>query len=459
MEAREISELSLHIRDGRVSPVTLTEDCLSRIATLDPVLNSFITVTAESARREAHAAEQEIRAGRWRGPLHGIPIGLKDLIDVAGVATTAASAVFLDRVPTEDAEVVRRLRAAGAVLLGKQNMHEIAFGGSSVVSHFGPVRNPWDPRHIAGGSSGGSAAAVAAGLCLGAIGTDTGGSVREPPALCGVVGLKPTYGRVSVRGIMPLSPSLDHVGVIARTVADAGILFKAIADSAQDDARAPHTGRLRIGIVRSPFFDDLDAEVAASVEQAMALLAGMAASVSEISVAVRADATLLSAEAYAYHAASIAATPALFQPETLRRLRTGEKLSAADQDRLRRELRQARQAILAVFERVDVLVSPTVPVPAPTIAELTDHPEMLRPREILLLRNTRPFNVWGLPAISLPCGFTSAGLPIGLQIAGPPGREDWVLALAGAYERATAWYRRSPEVVPPGRPAFHRQSA
>jgi len=439
-----IADLSPRIRDGLVSPVALTDECLSRIAALDPVLNSFITVTAESARREARAAEREIRDGRWRGPLHGIPIGLKDLIDVAGVPTTAASAVFLQRVPGEDAEVVRRLRAAGAVLLGKQNMHEIAFGGSTVVSHFGPVRNPWDPRHIAGGSSGGSAAAVAAGLCLGAIGTDTGGSVREPPALCGVVGLKPTYGRVSVRGVMPLSPSLDHVGVIARTVADAGILFRAIADIEDADTRAPQTGPLRLGIVRSPFFDDLDAEVGAGVEQAVALLAGMTAGVSEIPLAVRADATLLSAEAYTYHAASIAATPELFQPETLRRLRTGEKVSAADRDRLRRELSDARQAILAVFERVDLLLSPTVPVPPPTIAELIDHPEQLRPREIVLLRNTRPFNVWGLPAISVPCGFTRAGLPIGLQIAGPPGREDWIRALAAAYEQATEWHRRSP---------------
>jgi len=452
MDDISISTLSQRIRDGRVSPVALTEDCLSRIAALDPVLNAYITVTADSARREARAAEREIRDGRWRGPLHGIPIGLKDLIDVAGMPTTGASAVYLDRVPAEDAEVVRRLRAAGAVILGKQNMHEIAFGGSSVVSHFGPVRNPWDPQCIAGGSSGGSAAAVAAGLCLGAIGTDTGGSIREPPALCGVVGLKPTYGRVSMRGVMPLSVSLDHVGVITRSVADAGLLLDAIAEGTAagtaDDALPPQTGRLRLGIIRSPFFDDLDPEVAASVEQATALLDGMTAGISELPLTVRADATLLSAEAYEYHAAAIAATPELFQPETLRRLRTGEKLSPADQDRLRRELRQSRQAILALFDRVDLLVSPTVPIPAPRLADLIDHPEQLRPREMILLRNTRPFNVWGLPAISVPCGFTAADLPIGLQIAGPPGREDLVLALAGAYEQATEWHGRAPAPEP-----------
>jgi aspartyl-tRNA(Asn)/glutamyl-tRNA(Gln) amidotransferase subunit A len=369
----------------------------------------------------------------------------------------------MGHVPAEDAEVTRRLRAAGAVFLGKQNMHEIAFGGSSVVSHFGPVCNPWNPRHIAGGSSGGSAAAVAAGLCLGALGTDTGGSIREPAALCGVVGLKPTYGRVSVRGVMPLSPSLDHVGVLARTVTDAAILMQAIAGY---DARDPQSanvpagnfmaglnappGPLRLGIPRSPFFDDLDGEVAAAIEKAIAVLEGVTAGVTELPLPAAPGAALLSAEAYAFHEASIAATPELFDPETLRRLRTGEKVSAAEWDRLHRELREARQSILAVFDRVDVLVTPTVPVPPPTIAELTDHPELLRPREMLLLRNTRPFNGWGLPAISLPCGFTSAGLPIGLQIAGPPWREDRVLALARAYEQATDWHRRSPEVRPTG---------
>src|SRR5579863_7535595 len=199
-----IVETGESLRKREVSPVELTKYCLAQIEKLNPILNAFITVTAESALTQARAAEAEILRGNWRGPLHGIPLALKDLIDTAGIRTTAASAVFKDRIPAEDAEVLRRLKNAGAVLLGKNNLHEFAYGGSSMISYYGEVRNPWNPAHIAGGSSGGSAAAVAAGLCYGAIGTDTAGSVREPAALCGIVGLKPTYGRVSVRGIVPL---------------------------------------------------------------------------------------------------------------------------------------------------------------------------------------------------------------------------------------------------------------
>src|SRR5208283_2726193 len=224
-----IVELAPRLRRKEVSPLELTRACLDRIEKQNPTLNAFITVMAESALAEARAAEAEILRGEWRGPLHGIPVALKDLIDTAGTRTTAASAVFEHRVPIEDAEVVRRLRQAGAVILGKNNLHEFAYGGSSLVSFFGDVHNPWDNAHIAGGSSGGSAAAVAAGLCYAAIGTDTAGSIREPAALCGCVGIKPTYGRVSARGVIPLSWSLDHVGPLAATVADAAVVLQAIA--------------------------------------------------------------------------------------------------------------------------------------------------------------------------------------------------------------------------------------
>src|SRR5271168_3019797 len=217
------------LRRREVSPVELTKNCLALIEKLNSTLNAFITVTAESALAQAHEAEEEILRGNWRGPLHGIPLALKDLIDTAGIRTTAASAVFKDRIPKEDAEVVRRLKDAGVVFLGKQNLHEFAYGGSSMISSYGEVHNPWDPVRIAGGSSGGSAASVAAGLCYGAIATDTAGSVREPAALCGVVGLKPTRGRVSTRGVIPLSPSLDHVGPIARTVSDVAVMLQAIS--------------------------------------------------------------------------------------------------------------------------------------------------------------------------------------------------------------------------------------
>ena len=447
------------LRKGSISPVELTTECLARIEKLNPKLNAFITVTAESALAEARQAEAEIRRGDWRGPLHGIPIALKDLIDTAGVRTTAASLLFKDHIPTEDAEVVRRLKAAGAVLLGKQNLHEFAYGGSSMISAFGEVRNAWNTERIAGGSSGGSATAVAAGFCFGAIGTDTAGSVREPSALCGVVGLKPTYGRVSVRGVIPLSLSLDHVGPIGRTVEDVAAIFSSIAGYDAADHASVNVpienyvsalGKpfkpLRVGVPRKFFFDDLDAEVASAINHAVSGLAAMGSEIRDIELPVPTDRTLQSAEAYAFHAKFVARSPELYQPETLRRIRTGQSVSPDALIESRRELERARREVASIFinSAVDVLVTPTTPIAAPTIAELKQNPDLLRPRELLLLRNTRPVNVWGLPAISVPCGFTEAGLPIGLQIIGPHWGEARVLQVAYAYEQATAWHKRRP---------------
>lgn len=451
-----ISELALRFRRGEVSPVEITRGCLERIEKLNPALNAFITVTGESALEEARAAEEAIRRGEWRGPLHGIPIALKDLIDTAGVPTTAASAVHEKRVPTQDAEVVRRLRNVGAVIVGKNNLHEFAYGGSSMISHFGEVHNPWDHGRIAGGSSGGSAAAVVAGMAFAAIGTDTAGSIREPASQCGCVGLKATYGRVSSRGVIPLSFSLDHVGPLAANVADAAIVLQAIAgyDAADvtsadvpvaDYSFAVQEGAkgLRVGVPREYFFDDLDAEVSAALEHALSGIKTMVAAVKEVRLEVPTDRALQAAESYAYHAESVAKNADLYQPETLRRIRSGEQVSAAEYIRRRQELDRGRREIRRIFADVDVLVTPTTPIAAPSIADLKKNPEQLRPAELKLLRNTRPFNVCGLPAISLPCGFTQDGLPIGLQIAGPPWREDLILRLAQKYEQATAWHKRS----------------
>jgi len=455
-----ILEISRSLQRREVSPVELTKNCLAQIEKLNPTLNAFITVTAELAITQARAAEAEILRGHWRGPLHGIPLALKDLIDTAGTHTTAASALFKDRIPAEDAEVARRLKDAGAVLLGKQNLHEFAYGGSSMISYYGEVHNPWDPACIAGGSSGGSAASVAAGLGYGAIGTDTAGSVREPAALCGVAGLKPSYGRVSARGVIPLSPSLDHIGPITRTVSDAAVMLQAIAghdarDTNSADVPVPdYLASLReglkpprLGVPRKFFYDDLDAEIASAVEQALGILRTFASNLFEIEIDVPTDRTLQTAEAYAYHAEFVSRSPELYQPETLRRIRTGEGIGGAEVERRRLEQKKIRDEIDRVFEDVDFLVTPTTPIPAPTIAELKRNPDLLRAREILLLRNTRPANVWGLPAISVPCGFTTAGLPIGLQIIGPRWREGRVLQLAYAYEQATAWHQRSPRLV------------
>ena len=440
-EYRTLLELGEAVRLRKISPVELTRACLERIAERNPSLNAFITVTAETALGQARTAEKEILRGEWRGPLHGIPIGLKDLIDTAGVRTTAASNLYKDRVPIQSADVVLQLEEAGAVILGKQNLHEFAYGGSSMISAFGEVRNPCNPAHIAGGSSGGAAAAVAARLGYGAIGTDTAGSIREPAALCGVVGLKPTYARVSARGVIPLSESLDHVGPIAANVVDVAVLFRAIASgSGVPPANFLETWKPepkpRIGVPRSFFYEELDPELEAAVEKALQIMKPLASDLREISLVPDNDRTVQAAESYAFHADAVAKTPELYQTETLRRIKTGEKITPQEYERKRAELKATREKVGGLFENVDLIVTPTTPIPSPTIAELKENPELLRPRELLLLRNTRPFNVWAVPAISIPCGFTRAGLPIGLQIAAPFQREDLVLQFAYGCEQA-----------------------
>src|ERR1700730_2274757 len=288
---REVAEL---VRKKKVSPMELTTACLARIDRFNPALNAFITITAESALEQAREAETEVKQGKWRGPLHGVPIALKDLFDTAGVRTTAASGVFKDRIPTEDAEVARRLKAAGAVLLGKTNMQEFAFGGTSIVSYFGAVHNPWELSHIAGGSSGGSGAAVAGGLCYGALGSDTAGSVRIPAAHCGIAGLKPTYGLVSTRGVIPLSWSLDHVGPMARTAADAALLLQVIAgydpqDTTSEEMKVPdyaqalraNVSSIRIGMPREFFFAALNPDIEVAMKDAVSVLEKLTAGIRE----------------------------------------------------------------------------------------------------------------------------------------------------------------------------------
>jgi aspartyl-tRNA(Asn)/glutamyl-tRNA(Gln) amidotransferase subunit A len=443
-----LAEASERVRAKKVSPVELTRACLSRIEAVDRKLNAFITVTADGALAEARAAEEEIGRGRWRGALHGIPIALKDLVDTMGVRTTAASNLFKDRVPTEDAEIVSRLRAAGAVMLGKLNMHELAFGGSTVVSAFGPVHNPWALERSVGGSSAGSAAAVAAGLCYGAIGSDTGGSIRQPAAFCGIVGHKPTYGRVSTRGVVPLAWSLDHVGPMTRRVRDAALMLQPLADALDSIALEPKSG-LRLGIPRSPFYEGLHPDVEQATSAALGVLASLGARALDLALDTAVDSAIvvLRAEAYAFHEATVASSPELYQPETLKRIRGGAEVTASAYIAAKRKLEAARLDFRRVFETVDLLVLPTTPVPPPVIDELLADMPNLRAREFVLLRNTRPWNGLGLPAISVPCGFTKDGLPIGLQIIGPAGDEARVLALAHAYEQATDWHARKPPLA------------
>ena len=463
-----LSEASQLVHSKKVSPVELTHECLSRIERLNPKLNAFITVTADSALAEARQAEAEIQHGRWRGPLHGIPIALKDLVDTAGVHTTAASGVFKDRVPTEDAEIVRRLKAAGAVFLGKLNLQECAYGGSSAISYFGTVHNPWNLDYSSGGSSGGSAVAVAARLCFAAIGTDTGGSIRQPSAYCGVVGLKPTYGRVSTSGIIPLSWSLDHVGPITRTAMDAALMLEVIAgydpeDTTSIDAPVPDyaatiadtTSSLRLGIPRAYFYDELHPEIQAAMEAALSVLKTITASEHDVAPPLT-DATysswmdpygaIFTAEAYAYHKDYIARNPELYQAPTLKRLRVGADVTTATYIQSRRRLDQVRRTIAQAFNSVDLLITPTVRVPPFTIADLQADADTVRAKELAMLHNTRPWNFAGLPTISVPSGFTRTGLPIGMQITGPPGGEATILRLAYAYEQATEWHKRKPNL-------------
>ena len=451
-----IAEASRRIAGREISPVELTRAYLERIERIDERVNAYITVTAEQALEQARMLERELVAGRSRGPLHGIPVGLKDNIDTAGVLTTAGSAVYADRVPTKDARVVTLLRDAGAVFLGKLNMHEFAYGATSVVTHYGPVRNPWGLDYIPGGSSGGSAAAVAARMCAAALGTDTAASIRVPAAYCGVAGFKATHGLASIRGIVPLSETHDHVGPLARSVADCALMMTVLTgfdpldhvsiDAPREnlhDAIGRDVSGLRIGIPRAPFFVDLDPEIASATDAAIAILNEMTRDVTDVELPSVDSSAVSNAETYEYHA-PLAADPvrrALYKPWTIDRIESRANVSVVDYIQTRRQLVVARNTVGELFANVDVLVTPCVMrMPATIEAAIGD------PRAGPFIRNTLPFANYGVPTISVPCGLSRAGLPIGLQISGPRLGEARVLALAHAYEQATGWHRREPSL-------------
>jgi len=452
--ALTLAQASAGVRRRSLSPVELTRACLDRIDALNPQLNAFITVVPDEAMAQARERERELARGESRGPLHGIPVALKDNIDTAGIRTTAAAKGFAERIPAADAEVVRRLKDAGAVLLGKLNMDECAYGVTSTSGHFGPVRNPWQEDHVAGGSSGGPAAAVAAGLCYGALGTDTGGSIRQPAAWCGITGLKPTYGLVSARGVMPLSWSLDHVGPMCRTAGDAALLLTAVAgfdplDPASVDfppvdylrVLDRSTRRLRIGLPRDLYFDELDPEIEAAVTAAIDVLRDVTAGTQDVTLPKVPNLSLLFVEAGAYLAPALAAAPDGFSPGIRALVEMGGRISAATYAEARRRLALSRHAIRRVFDDVDVLVTPTTP-DLPSSLAAGAGPARRGPP--LSARNTTPFNIYGLPTISVCCGFSKSGLPIGLQISGPAGGDARVLAVASAYQERTEWHERRP---------------
>jgi len=456
-----ITEAAAGLRRKDFSPVELTKACLARIEAIDGKLHSFITLTAELALRQAEQAEKELHSGNDRGPLHGIPIALKDLYMTKGIRTTCHSAVLENWTPDHDATAVAKLQEAGTILLGKLGMHEFAFGGPSVDAPFPAVKNPWNTDHIPGGSSSGSGAALAAALCYGALGSDTGGSIRTPSSHCGIVGIKPTYGRVSRYGVVPLSWSLDHAGPMARSVEDCAILLQAIAGY---DAKDPASANLavpdfradlrdgikglRVGVPRAHWFDEdkgTDPETEAVFDNALKTLESLGAVIVKIdgkafSIARKANQTILVCEAYAYHEKTLQVTPMKFGSSVRRRMLEGAFLSAADYITAQRVRSVLNEQIRANFSRVDVFAVPGAARPPEAFETMDPNEQNLRPNF------TNPFNLTGLPAISVPCGFTSGNLPVGLQIAARPFEEATCFCVAYAYEQATEWHKRRPPI-------------
>ena len=448
--ATDLHELPLHelaerIRDRELSPLEVTQALLERIERLQPTLNAYITVMADAALADARAAEDEIGSGRYRGPLHGVPVGVKDLCATKGVRTTAGSTILGDWVPDFDAEVVRRLRGAGAVIIGKTNLHEFAFGATGINPHYGSARNPWDTERITGGSSSGSAAAAAAGLCYAALGSDTGGSVRIPSSLCGIVGLKPTYGRVSLRGVVPLAWSLDHIGPMARSARDCALVLGAIAGHDPEDpgsADAPVEDwaggidrgieGLRVGVPAGYAYDHTEPDVAAAFQSAIETVERLGAEVRHVEVpSLPADwaaaGLVLLGEAGAYHKDNLEQHPDQFSEDVRVRFRD---LKATDYILAARRRDEARRTADADFlSDVDLLAMPTTVRTAVTIESVTSQDPTMRYTQM-----TAPFDLTGQPAISVPCGLSDAGLPVGLQFVGRRFDETTVLRAAHAFE-------------------------
>ncbi len=451
-----IRELGRRFRSREASPVELTEALLDRIARVDQKLDAFVTVTADRARADAKAAEAALLRGDDR-PLLGIPVGYKDLYCTRGITTTAGSALLEHWTPDRDATCVTRLQESGCVMLGKLITHEFAWGIQSPGHRFKPARNPWNLDHIPGGSSSGSGAALAAGLCVGALGSDTGGSIRGPASFSGIVGLKPTYGRCSRAGVVTLSWTLDHTGPMARSVEDCAYLLQALAGHDPLDpasSRAPvadYVGTLersirglRIGVPRDFFFDGADAEVVSAFEDAMTTFRGLGADVRDVTIPSIWDApsfmVIMASEAFAYHERDLRDRPELYGDLLRERLLSGALYTGAEYVQAMRLRERLRNEMLDVLRTVDLLATPTSPKPAPTFAAMWDT-SLGFPRS-----NTPPFNLGGLPALALPCGFATAGLPLSVQLAGRPFDEATVLCAGHAYQQATDWHRRRPPV-------------
>ena len=460
-----IAEAAPLIADKRLSPVELVSAHLERIERTDDRLNSFITLLADEALAEARSAESAILAGDYRGPLHGIPIALKDLYYTKGIRTTMGSRIMNDFVPNYDAAVTERFRDAGAALLGKLQMHEFALGVTSENPHHGPAHNPWDIDRITGGSSGGSGSSVAAGQCMAALGSDTGGSIRIPSALCGIVGLKPTFGRVSRHGVFPLAHSLDTVGPMTRSVADAALIMNAVAGY---DARDPSCANrpnedftallgqdidgLRVGVAQEYFYDVIDDEVRAAVLQAARAFEALGAHVEDCSIPALNDSIAISGailltEAAEVHLDNLRQRASDIGDDVRSRLEDGAVTPAITYIKAQRARTEFNRQIAAAMSAHDILLAPAVPVGAPRIdASVVEVGGATESKLALMPRLTRPFNICGVPTVSVPCGFTSDGLPIGMQLAARPFEDALALQAAHAYEQTTDWHTRRPPI-------------
>ena len=449
------------LRERRLSPVELVRAYLDRIEALNDRLHAYVTLLSERALGQAREVEAEILRGNYRGPLHGIPIGLKDLYDTAGVLTTAMSRVTPDRVPDEDATTVAKLNDSGTILLGKLAMHEFALGGPDSTSLFPPARNPWNLDHIPGGSSSGSGAAVAAGLCMGALGSDTGGSIRGPASMCSIVGIKPTYGRVSNYGVVPLSWSQDHCGPMTWTVEDNALMLQVLAghdpkDPTTSTAPVPdYTSNLKddmrgmtVGAPRRYFYEsgpDVEPETLAAIERALDVMAELGANIRDVDIphveqSRYANQAIMMGEAFTYHEHNLKTRREDFGEMVRNRFLLGGLLTISDYVQAQRVRRLIKEEMAAVLREVDVLVTPTSPKPAAAFEGYSGSTTLSGPSF------TGPFNASGLPAISIPGGFSSQGLPIGLQIAGKPFDEATVLRVAYNYEQAARWFETRPPV-------------
>ncbi len=453
-----VSEASALLHAKKLSPVELTQAIVKRIEQVNPQLHAYVTLVTEQALAAAAQAEKDIMADHWRGPLHGIPIALKDLVETKGIRTTASSKVLADNIPDSTATVAEKLEDAGAILLGKTHTHEFAYGVICPAT-----RNPWNVECIPGGSSGGSAAAVASGMAMLAIGTDTGGSIRIPSALCGTVGLKPTYGRVSRHGVIPLSWSFDHVGPITRTTADTALMLQVIAgydsrDAASANMHVPdYSAHLKegikgrkIGVLRGSFFELVMPEVQQLVQQATQVLDDLGAELHEVEIqtineAIPLGFTAIAAEASSYHQKWLREKADLYTLDVRVLLKAGELVLASDYLQAQRRRSVFTEEVLQLFKQVDLLLLPTEPCTAPKVGqELIDFGGIQIPTLTALIYYTTPFNACGLPALSLPCGFAN-GLPVGLQLVGRPFDESGVLSAGHAYEQATGWYKQHPQ--------------